>query len=60
MNSESKILIKAKKTKFKSAEKLVPYLKRKFPETSVKEIEDIVTTQIPHDLYTKKIRENSV
>ena len=60
MNSESQILLKAKKTKFKSADKLVPYLKRKFPETSIKEIKDIVTTQIPHDLYTKKIRENSV
>ena len=59
MTTDEEIVAAIKKQKFRSANKSLPYLMKKFPDVDEDRLLEILRTHIVHDLSMRKINENT-
>ena len=60
MTTDEEIVAAVKKQKYRSANKVLPYIKRKFPDVSEKRIMNLLRHRILHDASVRRINENSI
>ena len=59
MTTDEEIVAAIKKQKFRSANKVLPSLKKKFPDVDKDRLLEILRTRIVHDLSMRKIKEGT-